>query len=829
MFKILVTTFSLGILLGICFFAEAQQTPLGITVQVQATAQTSPPSVTLHWPQDPNAIQYSIYRKSKNATGWTTNLGMATSADSTFTDLTVQVGEAWEYRIIKTASGYNGQGYCFVGIEKPAQDYYGKLLLVVDTTFAAGLSSELTRLENDLWGDGWQVVRINVDRNDSVPNVKTRIQNEWLADPTRVRSVFLLGHVPVPYAGDLNPDAHPDHKGAWPADVYYAEMNGAWTDQTVNNSSAARQQNRNVPGDGKFDNSIIPGDVELEVGRVDFANMPAFSVGEEALLRRYLEKDHAWRMKQFSVADSGVVDDNFGYFGGESFATSGWRNMAPLVGSENAYAGDFRTELNAHDRLWAYACGGGWYQGASGVGSSTDFAGDSLRAVFTMIFGSYHGDWDSDDNFMRASLATKGHILSCAWAGRPNWHFQHMGVGEPIGNSARVTQNNFSLYPTGYSGRNVHIALMGDPSVRLHVCAPPSNLTIQLSNSGNAHELNWTASPDQVLGYAIFRQDTIGGRYWRIGQVGMNSTTYADSCMLSGTYRYMVRAEELRMGPSGSYFNLSQGLMDSIVNASAYTATPNVISPQVFCAGDSISVPFTTVTDFCSGNTFSVELSDSNGNFGNPVTIGAENAFSSGTITCLIPSNTIPAIGYRMRIVSTHPATIGNDNGADLEVLGLPVANFTYSQSNWTLHFTTSSAGATVYSWNFGDGDSSNLNSPQHTFASGGTYTIQLISSNACGNDTVETTTTFVGMEEAASKTFEISPNPAGNWVKINRIGSLEGSATINVSDMLGHLMFSQTMVASAIRIDTEHWPRGIYIVEISQRNLSSRSRLILE
>ncbi|HEX2901603.1 MAG TPA: fibronectin type III domain-containing protein, partial [Bacteroidia bacterium] len=313
----------LALILLLSCIRLAAQTPQSVTVQVHATAQTAPPSITLHWPADANANSYNIYRKARTAVGWGSLLGSVPGTDTTFVDATAQVGEAWEYRITKSATGYNGNGYCFAGIARPAQDYFGKLILVVDTTHATALAPELSRLTEDLWGDGWQVVRLDVDRNDLVPDIKARIQNIWMADPAHTRSVFLLGHVPVPYSGNLNPDGHGDHQGAWPADVYYGEMNGNWTDQTVNNSSAARPQNRNTIGDGKFDNTTIPGDVELEVGRLDFANMPAFGVGEQALLRRYLEKDHDWRMKAFAVTDSGVVDDNFGYFGGEAFATSG--------------------------------------------------------------------------------------------------------------------------------------------------------------------------------------------------------------------------------------------------------------------------------------------------------------------------------------------------------------------------------------------------------------------------------------------------------------------------------------------------------------------------
>src|SRR6185503_3639869 len=106
------------------------------------------------------------------------------------------------------------------------------------------------------------------------------IKADYSADPANVKSVFLFGHVPVPYSGQLNPDGHADHVGAWPADVYYGDIDGNWTDNSVNftqsintdAADAARLTNR--PGDGKFDQTQIPSPVELEVGRVDLSNLP---------------------------------------------------------------------------------------------------------------------------------------------------------------------------------------------------------------------------------------------------------------------------------------------------------------------------------------------------------------------------------------------------------------------------------------------------------------------------------------------------------------------------------------------------------------------------
>ncbi len=810
--------------------AAIAQTPANITVQISATAQASPPRITLHWPADANATAYNVYRKSKTAVGWGSLLASVAGTDTTFSDTTVALGDAWEYRISKTATGYTGQGYCYAGLETPAQDDLGKLILVIDTTYAQNLAPEIDRLTADLWGDGWQVTRLNVARTDSVTGIHDRIQTLWMADPTRVRTVFLLGHVPVPYSGNLNPDGHPDHQGAWPADVYYGEMNGVWTDQNVNNSNAARPANQNTIGDGKFDQSSIPSDMDLEVGRVDFANMPAFAVGEEALLRRYLDKDHAWRMKAFTVQDSAVIDDNFGFFGGEAFASSGWRNCAPLVGARHTYAGDFRTALNARDHLWAYGCGGGWYQGASGVGATSDFAGDSLRGVFSMIFGSYHGDWDSDDNFMRAALASKGHILSSAWAGRPNWHFQHMGLGEPIGYSAKVTQNNFSLYLGGYGTRNVHIALMGDPSLRMHICAPPSNLTVTLSNGGNSHELNWTASPELILGYAIYRQDTLNGRYLRIGMVGLNTTSYTDSCRFPGDYRYMVRAEELRTGYSGSYHNLSQGIMGTITNTSVYAVQADLPLPMTFCAGDTVSIPYTTVDDFCSGNSFTAEISDSAGNFTQAQVLGNAFAVSSGDIAGVIPSNLLPATGYRIRVTATNPAMTGADNGADLTIGQVPVASYNFSFDGNTYDLTNTSIGATRFLWIFGNGDTSILASPSYTYYVGGIYNLRLIAYSPCGSDTLDRVSVIIGVEDAVLQSVIISPNPTRNWFEISDTHNASGKRLVKVFDLMGHEIVAQNWSpATTFRIATSDWTSGIYIVEIQDRKGTVRRKMVVQ
>ncbi|MBV8882013.1 MAG: hypothetical protein JO332_18805, partial [Planctomycetaceae bacterium] len=437
------------------------------------------------------------------------------------------------------------------GIDVPLRDQRGKVVLVVDSAQAEPLVEPLRRLERDLAGDGWVVVRLDVDPKATPPAVKARIREVYEADRDAVRAVFLFGHVPVPYSGDLNPDGHPDHKGAWPADAYYGDMDGEWTDATVDSPKASRAENKNVKEDGKFDPSRLPSPVELQVGRVDLSQMPAFGKSETELLRRYLDKDHAFRHGRLEAVRRGLICDKFGDFRGESFVSSGWRNFAPLVGDAQVRAADWFTGLGAESYLVAQGSGAGGFQSCAGVGTTADFAAKPTKAVFTLLFGSYFGDWDSRDNLLRAPLASESHGLVSVWAGRPHWYLHPMALGETVGYCTRLTQNNRGLYsPAGSFAGGVHIALMGDPTLRLHVVAPPSAPTLA------AGKLSWTASPEAGATYHVYYAADAKASFTRLTEAPLGATTY----VAGKPGLYMVRAIRLETGASGSYWNASQGV-----------------------------------------------------------------------------------------------------------------------------------------------------------------------------------------------------------------------------------------------------------------------------
>src|SRR6185437_4260138 len=236
-----------------------------------------------------------------------------------------------------------------------------------------------------------------------------------------------------------------------------------------------------------FDQSDLPSDVELELGRVDLYNMTCFSNktpsrNEVDLLRAYLEKDHNFRTGQLVVPRRGLICDNFGERSGEAFASSGWRSFAPFFGAENdtqvAYGTYFST-LKDNGYLCSYGTGGGSWYTCDGIGGSDDFATTDIKTVFTAFLGSYFGDWDNESAFLRAPLGS-GYCLATAWAGRPHWFFHPMGLGQTIGYTAKLSQNNKNggeYAPQNYGTHQVHVALLGDPTLRLHAVLPPANVS----------------------------------------------------------------------------------------------------------------------------------------------------------------------------------------------------------------------------------------------------------------------------------------------------------------------------------------------------------------
>jgi large repetitive protein len=114
--------------------------------------------------------------------------------------------------------------------------------------------------------------------------------------------------------------------------------------------------------------------------------------------------------------------------------------------------------------------------------------------------------------------------------------------------------------------------------------------------------------------------------------------------------------------------------------ATTNTITTGTITGSPFCACSAVSVPFTSTGTFTAGNIYTAQLSNAAGSFAAPTSIGTlASTANAGTIAGTIPCGTPTGSGYRIRVVSSAPATTGTDNGVNITITAPSVATFSYT------------------------------------------------------------------------------------------------------------------------------------------------------
>jgi len=550
---------------------NAQSTAKPYAAMLEREGNSLP--VKLTWQKDTLVNTYALYRRLPGSPGWGTAIATLNANDTFYTDANATNG-VYEYYLQKNLkNNRSGHGYIMVSTAPQLFQYSGRLLLLIDGNYQLPLQMEILYLIGDLVADGWWVDTAVIQRSETPKQVKQKVLN-WYAkyanDAVKPEALYLLGRIPVPYSGEIFPDGHrPDHRGAWPADVYYGVINeDAWTDAFVNIDSAAQPRNHNFPNDGKFDLSLIYPDTNaLQIGRVDLSNMPLFGINDTLLVRNYLEKAHAFKTRAFVPERRALVDDHFGAMGGEAFAASGFRSFATMFGKSNVAEADYLPSIKQGSYLFTYGCGAGTYTSAFGVANSGNLVSDSINTVFTGLFGSYFGDWDNANNFLRAPLCSKPMALASFWSGRPHWNLHHMSMGYTIGYAARLAQNNVDgrlLNPPallGYHSSNfptfIHIALMGDPTLRLFYHPKPDFFTAVPNSDTTTYTIS-VSKPQGVLEYQIY----VSNSYFNPGKWVKTTTdsVFVLNHINKGENYVSIRAKYLETAASGSFYQLSPGV-----------------------------------------------------------------------------------------------------------------------------------------------------------------------------------------------------------------------------------------------------------------------------
>lgn len=164
-----------------------------------------------------------------------------------------------------------------------------------------------------------------------------------------------------------------------------------------------------------------------------------------------------------------------------------------------------------------------------------------------------------------------------------------------------------------------------------------------------------------------------------------------------------------------------------------------------------------------------------------------------------------------------------------------PPAGATISASNSGSTYTFSVTGITgtfTYNWHFGDGQTSTVSNPTHTYTTGGNYDVVLYISNDCGADSITfPITVTVGISEINSANrVVVYPNPAADVFYV-ATGFWQQADHLKITDVSGKTYYLQNQPVDLpvfLSVQQLNLLPGIYIVQLQSGNESVFQRLVV-
>lgn len=150
-----------------------------------------------------------------------------------------------------------------------------------------------------------------------------------------------------------------------------------------------------------------------------------------------------------------------------------------------------------------------------------------------------------------------------------------------------------------------------------------------------------------------------------------------------------------------------------------------------------------------------------------------------------------------------------------------PKAEFSFSVVTPVVTFTNSSVNAEEYLWFFGDGDTSSLENPIHTYALPQDYYVTLDASK-CGmfssvTDTV-TITTSTSIEQVLNgNQMTIFPNPVSDVFDVRLTGNNPSNSWIRIFDSSSKFCLEKLVNGDLMEVNTLGFSPGFYFVSLFQ------------
>jgi PKD repeat protein len=297
-----------------------------------------------------------------------------------------------------------------------------------------------------------------------------------------------------------------------------------------------------------------------------------------------------------------------------------------------------------------------------------------------------------------------------------------------------VNENNFTFNNTSVGG-NVYNWSFGDGTTstlsnptKVYTVANTYNVTLRVSNAAGCIDSITTIVTVHPKPNIAF---TVNGGTACLTNPSVsfinNSTGATNYTWYFGDGSSQIATNPTKVYPAVGTYNVK------LVGVSNFSCKDSITQPITIGVKPQASFALNATTA-CLGSSF-VFTNTSTG------AIASEFwDFGDGTVSSTSnPIKAYNAVGtYVVKLIITGVNGCKDSLTQNLNVIVKPTVSFTINGggsclSTTNISITNTSTSASSYLWSFGDGNTSTLNNPNHTYATQGTYTVKLVATNANG------------------------------------------------------------------------------------------------
>lgn len=217
---------------------------------------------------------------------------------------------------------------------------------------------------------------------------------------------------------------------------------------------------------------------------------------------------------------------------------------------------------------------------------------------------------------------------------------------------------------------------------------------------------------------------------------------------------------------------------------------------------------------------------------GSPAASGGTGPISySWTPPTGLSSTTVPNPSLNATTGAAYTLTVTDQNNCtatdvvQVSFGNATTAGFTFNGTGLQVAFSNTSAAATSYLWDFGDGLTSTFANPSHTYSTAGIYNVCLIATGngGCADTLCQVVDLSVAIDPSLLSRAELYPNPFSG--SANLAFTLQHAAEVKVEayDLSGkriaHLLEGELPAGDhtlPIRTGDRGLPNGVYLIKLT-------------